>query len=146
MPPTRLPGASLFHLIDCISELVGKLNNKSPQSLIITTSDWAPLDVIICLRFITRTFKWKRSSIHCIYGYLVHISVCSHEINHPIIPYRARRTRDGNVRGSVSSLVRTSTVQSKLWYFFRSSASDMATSAVSLGSQIMGGGAISSGA
>jgi len=36
---TMLPGANLFHLIDCISELVGKLNDKSPQSLIVTTSD-----------------------------------------------------------------------------------------------------------
>ena len=149
---TMLPGASLFHLIDCNyfwNSLESSMINL--QSLIVAVQVGDPsansqLDVIICLRLII-TFKWKRSSIqHCIYGYLVHISVCSHEINHPIIPYRARRTRDDNVRGSISSLVRTSTVQSKLWYFFRSSASDRATSAVSLGSQIMGGGAISSGA
>lgn len=45
-----------------------------------------------------------------------------------------------------SSFARTSSVTCKSWYFCRSTASDLATPAESFGSQIIGGGAISSGA
>ena len=52
---------------------------------------------------------------------------------------------EGNDR-RCSSLVRTSRVTGRLWYFSRSLASERETPAESFGSQIIGGGAISSGA
>ena len=51
-----------------------------------------------------------------------------------------------NDRRCSSLLVRTSKVTGRLWYFSRSLASERETPAESFGSQIMGGGAISSGA